>query len=184
LYSSGDDIAILIRGCLRNDRRAQEELYKRFYPAVAALCLRYIRDSHDAVEVVNDSFLKAFRHLERYDATKGAFYTWIKTIVIHTALDSLRRQKAIRDREMLPGEEEEPGVDNEALAKMSGDELLNAISQLPMTTRLVFNLYNIDGYSHREIGEFLNITEGTSRWHLNDGRKQLKLIIHLMNSRV
>ncbi len=60
LYSSDDDIAILIRGCLRNDRRAQEELYKRFYPAVMALCLRYIRDNHDAVEVVNDSFLKVF----------------------------------------------------------------------------------------------------------------------------
>jgi RNA polymerase sigma-70 factor (ECF subfamily) len=169
---------------LRNDRRAQEELYKRFYPAVMALCLRYVRDSHDAVEVVNDSYLKVFRHLDRYDATKGAFYTWIKTIVINTALDSLRRQKAIRDKEMLPDQEEEPGIDNDALAKMSGDELLNAIFQLPVTTRLVFNLYNIDGYSHREIGHLLSISEGTSRWHLNDGRRQLKVIIHLMNSRV
>ncbi len=90
--------------------------------------------------------------------------------MINTALDSLRRQKAIRDTEKLPDQEEEPGIDNDALAKISGDELLDAIFQLPVATRLVFNLYNIDGYSHREIGALLNISEGTSRWHLNDGR--------------
>mgnify|MGYP001231146301 CR=1 FL=1 len=144
-----------------------------------ALCLRYIRDRNDAVEVLNDSFLKVFRHLGRYDAAKGAFYTWMKTIVIHTALDTLRRQKAIRDREMLPDGDEEPGIDNDALSKMSGDELLQLILQLPVTTRLVFNLYSIDGYSHREIAAMLGISDGTSRWHLNDARRQLKIIIHL-----
>jgi RNA polymerase sigma factor (sigma-70 family) len=164
---------------LKNDRRSQEELYKRFYPAVMALCLRYIRDRNDAVEVLNDSFLKVFRHLGRYDAAKGALYTWMKTIVIHTALDTLRRQKAIRDREMLPDGDEEPGIDNDALSKMSGDELLQLILQLPVTTRLVFNLYSIDGYSHREIAAMLGISDGTSRWHLNDARRQLKIIIHL-----
>jgi len=184
LYSSEDDIPIVIRGCLQNDRRSQEELYKRFFPAVMALCLRYVRDRNDAVEVLNDSFLKVFRQLGRYDAAKGALYTWMRTIVIHTALDSLRRQRAIRDREMLPDADEEPGVDNEALAKMSGDELLNLILRLPITTRLVFNLYTIDGYTHREVAVLLGMSEGTSRWHLNDARRQLKIIINLMNSQV
>ena len=184
MYSSEDDIPIVIRGCLQNDRRSQEELYKRFFPAVMALCLRYVRDRNDAVEVLNDSFLKVFRQLGRYDAAKGALYTWMRTIVIHTALDSLRRQRAIRDREMLPDADEEPGVDNEALAKMSGDELLNLILQLPITTRLVFNLYTIDGYAHREVAVLLGMSEGTSRWHLNDARRQLKIIINLMNSQV
>ena len=184
MYSSEDDIPIVIRGCLQNDRRSQEELYKRFFPAVMALCLRYVRDRNDAVEVLNDSFLKVFRQLGRYDAAKGALYTWMRTIVIHTALDSLRRQRAIRDREMLPDADEEPGVDNEALAKMSGDELLNLILRLPITTRLVFNLYTIDGYTHREVAVLLGMSEGTSRWHLNDARRQLKIIINLMNSQV
>ncbi|HXB05563.1 MAG TPA: RNA polymerase sigma factor [Puia sp.] len=169
---------------MQNDRRSQEELYKRFFPAVMALCLRYVRDRNDAVEVLNDSFLKVFRQLGRYDAAKGALYTWMRTIVIHTALDSLRRQRAIRDREMLPDADEEPGVDNEALAKMSGDELLNLILRLPITTRLVFNLYTIDGYTHREVAVLLGMSEGTSRWHLNDARRQLKIIINLMNSQV
>lgn len=169
---------------MENDRRAQEELYKRFYPAVMALCIRYVRERNDAVEVLNDAFLKVFRQLGRYDATKGALYTWIKTIVINTALDSLRRQKAVRDREMLPEADEEPGIANEALSKMSGDELLNLIRQLPVTTRLVFNLYTIDGYTHREVAVFLGINEGTSRWHLSDARRQLKILINLMNTNV
>jgi RNA polymerase sigma factor (sigma-70 family) len=180
LYPSEDDIQIVIRGCLKNDRRAQEELYKRFYPAMMALCLRYVRDREDAIEVLNDAFLKIFRQIGRYDTARAALYTWMRTIVINTALDSLRKQKLIRDREMRATGEEEPGIDNEAIAKLSGDELLGMIRRLPVTTRLVFNLYIVDGYAHREIASLLRISEGTSRWHLNDARRQLKIIINLM----
>ena len=179
MYAEEDDIQIVIRGCLENDRRAQEQLYKRFYPVMMALCLRYVRYRNDALETLNDAFLKVFKQLNRYDAAKATFYTWMRTILINTALDSLRKQKLIRDREMQPESDEWPGVDNEALAKISGDELLGVIHQLPVTTRLVFNLHIIDGYSHREIASLLGISEGTSRWHLNDARRQLKTIIHL-----
>ena len=180
MYSAEDDIQIIIRGCLKNDRRAQEELYKRFYPAMMSLCLRYIRDRPDAVAVLNDALLKVFKKMGRFDPTKAALYTWMRAIVINTALDTLRKQKAIRDREMLPEEKEEPGIDNEALSKLSSDELLALIHRLPTTTRLVFNLYVVDGYAHREIAAMLSISEGTSRWHLNDARRQLKMIINLM----
>jgi RNA polymerase sigma factor (sigma-70 family) len=179
LYSSEDDIQIIIQGCLKNDRRAQEELYKRFYPAMMSLCLRYLRDRNDAVEVLNDAFLKVFKQLSRYDPSRAVLYTWMRAIVINTALDTLRKQKAIRDREMMPDKEEEPGIDNEALSKLSGDELLAMIRRLPITTRLVFNLYVVDGYAHREIAAMLSMSEGTSRWHLNDARRQLKTIINL-----
>ena len=172
----------MIRGCLKNDRKAQEELYKRYYPAMMALCLRYVRERSDAVEVLNDAWLKVFKQLIRYDAAKAALYTWMRKIVINTALDSLRKQKAIRNREMLTVTEEEPGIENDAISKLSGDELLGLILQLPVTTRLAFNLYVIDGFSHREIASMLGISEGTSRWHLSDARRQLKLIIHLMES--
>ena len=180
MYSSEDDIQIVIRGCLKNDRSAQEELYKRFYPAMMSLCLRYVRSREDAIEVLNDAFLKIFRQIGRYDAARGAIYTWMRKIVINTALDALRKQKAIRELEMRPGAEEEPGIDNDALAKLSGDELLGMILRLPVTTRLVFNLYIVDGYAHREIASLLSISEGTSRWHLNDARRQLRMIINLM----
>jgi RNA polymerase sigma factor (sigma-70 family) len=144
-----------------------------------AICVRYVRDNNDVVEILNDAFLKVFRQLDKYDPQKASLYTWMRKIVINTALDSLRRQKVIRESEMLPGEEE-TGIDNDALSKLSGDELLNMIRKLPITTRLVFTLYGIDGFSHREIASMLGINEGTSRWHLSDARRQLKLIFHLM----
>ncbi|HEV2483387.1 MAG TPA: RNA polymerase sigma factor [Puia sp.] len=180
MYSREDDIQIIIQGCLKNNRRAQEELYKRYYPAMMALCLRYLRDRQDALEVLNDALLKVFKQMGRFDPVKAALYTWMRTIVINTALDALRKQKALRDREMMPEEEEEPGVDNQAIAKLNGDELLGVIRQLPVTTRTVFNLYVIDGYAHKEIAALLSISEGTSRWHLNDARRQLKMILNLM----
>ncbi len=180
MYSREDDIQIIIQGCLKNNRRAQEELYKRYYPAMMALCLRYLRDRQDALEVLNDALLKVYKQMGRFDPTKAALYTWMRAIVINTALDALRRQKALRDREMMPEEEEQPGVDNKAIAKLSGNELLGVIRQLPATTRTVFNLYVVDGYAHKEIGALLSISEGTSRWHLNDARRQLKMILNLM----
>lgn len=145
-----------------------------------ALCLRYVREYSDAVEILNDAWLKVFKKLNRYDVEKATLYTWMRKIVINTALDSLRKQKLLRDREMRTLIEEEPGIENEAIAKLSGDELLGLIRQLPVTTRLVFNLYSIDGFSHREVALLLRISEGTSRWHLSDARRQLRLIIHLM----
>lgn len=145
-----------------------------------SLCLRYVRERSDAVEVLNDAYVKVFKQLARYDAGKAALYTWMRSIVINTALDSLRKKKVIREREMRADVVEEPGIDNDAISKLSGDELLGMIRQLPVTTRLVFNLYSIDGFSHREIATMLGISEGTSRWHLSDARRQLRLIIHLM----
>lgn len=184
MYPSEDDIQGVIRGCLKNDRRSQEELYKQYYPAMMALCLRYVGQPGDAVEVLNDAFLKVFRQLGRYDATKGALYTWMRRILINTALDSLRKQKMIRDHEMLTATDEEPGIENEAISKLNGDELLGLIRRLPVTSCLVFNLYAIDGFSHREIAEMLGISEGTSRWHLSDARRQLRQIINLMEPKV
>jgi RNA polymerase sigma-70 factor (ECF subfamily) len=184
LDPSEDDIQAIIRGCLLNDRRSQEELYKRYYPAMMALCLRYARTSADAVEIVNDAYLKVFQQLGRYDPAKGALYTWMRKILINTALDALRKQKMIRYHEMLTATEEEPGIENEAVSKMNGDELLALIRQLPITSCLVFNLYGIDGFSHREISGMLGISEGTSRWHLSDARRKLKEIINLMDPKV
>jgi RNA polymerase sigma-70 factor (ECF subfamily) len=119
-----------------------------------------------------------FKQLAHYDAAKASLYTWMRKIVISTALDSLRKKKAIRDREMQPHAGQEPSIDNEAISKLSGDELLAMIAQLPLTTRLVFNLYSVDGFTHREIASMLGTTEGTSRWHLSDARRQLRQIIH------
>jgi RNA polymerase sigma-70 factor (ECF subfamily) len=176
-----DDIQILIRGCLKNNRKAQEEMYKRFYPAMMGICIRYTRNEHDAVEVLNDGFLKAFLHIDQYDVTKATFYTWLRRIMLNTAIDLGRRQEGYHQKGILSGEQEE-GIENEAIQKLRGEDLLKMIRQLPAATRLVFNLYTIEGFNHREIASMLEISEGTSRWHLSEARQKLKLIINLMET--
>jgi RNA polymerase sigma-70 factor (ECF subfamily) len=172
----------VIRGCQKNDRKAQEQLYKRFYHAMMTLCVRYTGNGQDATEVMNDGFLKVFKHIGTYEAGKASLYTWIRRIIINTAIDFLRKQRVYLDTEGLPAGTDEPAIDNEALNKFSGEALLKLIRQLPDATGLVFNLYAVDGFNHREIGTLLSISEGTSRWHLSEARKQLKALINLMES--
>jgi len=147
------------------------------------LCVRYAKDRNNATEILNDGFLKVFRYLDRYDAAKGSLYTWIKRIIINTNIDLLRQGQNAPAIDMLPAGEEGAAVENEALGKMSGEEILQIIRQLPANARLVFNLYAIDGFSHREIADMMQINEGTSRWHLSEARRQLKTIIHLMENK-
>jgi RNA polymerase sigma-70 factor (ECF subfamily) len=144
------------------------------------LCTRYTKDRNDALEVLNDAFLKVFKRLESYDPAKSSLYTWMKKIVINTAIDFLRKMQAYHNMEVMLVDEENAGIENEALQKMNGEELFKMIRQLPAVTRLVFNMYIVDGFSHREIGSLLGISEGTSRWHVSEARRRLKIIIHLM----
>ena len=145
-----------------------------------SLCVRYTKDKNEALEILNDGFLKVFKNIDKYDAAKASLYTWMRRIIINTAIDFLRKRQAYHDMDVLLDTQEEPGIENEAIQKMNAGELLKVIRQLPTATGTVFNLYAIDGFSHREIAALLQINEGTSRWHLSEARRQLKIIIHLM----
>jgi RNA polymerase sigma factor (sigma-70 family) len=162
----------LVKGCIRNDRRMQEVLYKRYCSSMLIICRSYAKNEQDAIEVLQDGFLKIFQQIDRYDSTKASIYTWMRTIMIRTAIDFLRkrnrRQVAIEWKE-----EHDPTIDAEALERMSAQQILSLLQLLPATTRAVFNLYITEGYNHREIGEILNISEGTSKWHLSEARKYL-----------
>ncbi|HYE56056.1 MAG TPA: sigma-70 family RNA polymerase sigma factor [Chitinophagaceae bacterium] len=167
----------LVRGCIANDRRAQEQLYKQFYGPMASICMRYTRNQHDAIEVLHNGFLKVYRNMERFDPAKASLYTWIRTIVIHTAIDFIR-QKA---RWYVPHGEietaEAAGIDAEAIQRMSARELLTLVQELPPATQMVFNLYVMEGYTHKEIGTLLGISDGTSKWHLSEARRQLQNLV-------
>lgn len=162
----------LIKGCIRNDRRMQEVLYKQYCSSMSIICRSYAKNEQDAIEVLQDGFLKIFQQIDRYDSTRASIYTWMRTIMIRTAIDFLRkrnkRQVAIEWKE-----EHEPTIDAEALERMSAQQILSLLQLLPATTRAVFNLHITEGYNHREIGEILNISEGTSKWHLSEARKYL-----------
>jgi RNA polymerase sigma factor (sigma-70 family) len=167
----------LVRGCIANDRRAQEQLYKQFYGSMTSICMRYTRNQHDAIEVLHNGFLKVYKNIQRFDASKASLYTWIRTIVIHTAIDFIRQ----KSRWYIPQSEIEKadhtGIDADAIQRMSSQELLKLVQELPPATQTVFNLYVVEGYTHKEIGELLGISDGTSKWHLSEARRQLQKLV-------
>lgn len=155
-------------------------MYKQFYGPMASICLRYTRNDEDAIEVLHNGFLKVFKNIHTYDSAKASLYTWIRTIVVHAAIDFLRQ----KDRHYSPMEIEkvaEPEIDSEVIQKMKAEEILKLVRKLPQATQTVFNLYVVDGYTHKEIGQLLGISEGTSKWHLSEARRQLKKLLQTMH---
>ncbi len=173
MQQAQNDISELIRGCKRGDRNSQEQLYRTFYKAMVSLCLRYTRQQEDALEVLNTGFLKVFQHIDKYEPGKSAFYTWMRAIILNSCLDFIRK----RSREITYIKEEYNGdvyLEPEVLEKMKLDDIMELVHALPPATGAVFNLFAIEGYGHKEISGMLNISEGTSKWHLNSARKLLQ----------
>lgn len=166
----------IVSGCKKDDRKAQEKLYKNYYRAMMTVCLRYTKNDEDAVEVLNNGFLKVFRNIQRYDSSEASLYTWIRTIVINSCLDFIKQKQKLEQINELK-EDIEVHIDPEVTSKMRTYELLEQIRKLTPATQAVFNLYVIEGYNHKEIGELLNISEGTSKWHLSEARKNLQQLI-------
>jgi RNA polymerase sigma factor (sigma-70 family) len=178
LANSPADIE-LINGCLKDDRRAQELLYKQFYGPMSAICLRYTRNQEDAIEVLHNGFLKVYKNIHTYDASKASLYTWIRTIIVNSSIDFIRQRGKFYNHMELE-KAEEPAIDADAVQRMSSRELLRLVQQLTPATQGVFNLYVIEGYNHREIANLLGISEGTSKWHLSEARKQLQKLLQTL----
>lgn len=170
-----EDIDI-ISGCRKGDRKAQERLYKNYYRAMMGICLRYTKNDEDAVEVLNNGFFKVFKNIQRYDSSQAALYTWIRTIVVNSCLDFIKQKQKMEKVGEL-NEDAEIHISPEVIGKMNTKELLEQIRRLAPATATVFNLYVIEGFSHKEIAQLLNISEGTSKWHLSEARKNLKELI-------
>ncbi len=148
-----------------------------------SLCMRYTKNENDAAEVLNNGFLKVFLNIQRYEPAQANLYTWIRTIVINTCLDFLKlKHKAGQHQEL--DKAVEVHIDAEAINKMEVLRLLNLVRQLPPATQAVFNLYVMEGYNHKEIGQLLNISEGTSKWHLSEARKSLQQMIRLQEVQI
>jgi RNA polymerase sigma-70 factor (ECF subfamily) len=141
-----------------------------------SLCLRYTKNENDAVEVLNNGFLKVFKNIQRYDPTQASLYTWIRTIVINSCLDFIKAKQKIEPHSEI-NEAMDVHIPPEAVNKMKATELLQLIRQLPPATLAVFNLYVMEGYSHKKIGELLKISIGTSKWHLSEARKILQQML-------
>lgn len=168
--------AQLIALCIKQDRKAEYELYKLVYGYLMGICMRYSRDKDSASEALNMGYMKILKNLDTYNP-KIPFKMWIRRIMINTLIDEYRKIK--REREKVAYVENyydsaDFSEVNEAVSKMDYKHLLDQINLLPEATRKVFNLFAIDGFGHKEIAELLGISEGTSKWHLNAARQKLK----------
>lgn len=169
------DIKIVIEGCVANNRKAQEYLYRQYYAYAMVIAQRYSRDESDAADIVSQAFVKVFKSIKNFDDSIASFQTWLRRIVINEGLDHIKaRAKFGEEIELEYETTAAPNINNAAIEQLNAKELMTMIQQLPPATHAVFILYAVDGYNHREIGEKLKISEGTSKWHLSEARKFLQ----------
>jgi RNA polymerase sigma factor (sigma-70 family) len=155
----------LIKGCIAGDRRLQEELYRRFSPKMYAVCLRYANNADDAQDLLQEGFIKVYRNLHRFRA-EGSFEGWIRRVFVNTSIEHFRKKSTrlsmVTDKEENTIED----ADITAIHKLAEKDIINIIQELSPGYRTVFNLYVVEGYSHKEIGELMGISEGTSKSQL------------------
>jgi RNA polymerase sigma factor (sigma-70 family) len=167
---SDDD---LIRGCRENNRRIQEMLYRRYAKAMYNLCLLYESDRDRAKDILQEAFIKIFRNIDNVDK-KGSLKGWIKKIVTNTAIDHYR--KNYTKAHFIPIENiAHPFSNEESVASiLNTKDIISQVERLPDGARMIFQLYAIEGYSHKEIAELLNISEGTSKSQINRAKHLLQ----------
>jgi RNA polymerase sigma-70 factor, ECF subfamily len=177
-----DPLETIIKGCRENDTQCQEQLYRHCYPEVIKLCHRYAGDMDGAGIVFNNAMLRVFRSLPNY-RHEGKFLNWMKTIVLNCCLDFVKRRHKFRNEPLGPAQEEEISIPEDVWDTVSAKEIQKIIQQLPGATAVVFNLFVYEGFTHKQIGATLHISEGTSRWHVSEGRKILKLKLEKISTR-
>lgn len=164
----------IIEGCKRNDITAQEQLYKHCYAGMMKVCLRYTAgDIEEAAGIYNKALLKVFKNINQYKG-KGEFEGWIRKIIVNTCIDACRSKVKFQSVQLTDAAADVLPVIPEAYSRISANEIINLVNELPKNTALVFNLFVIEGYKHEEIGKMIGISAGTSKWHLNEARKLLK----------
>jgi RNA polymerase sigma-70 factor (ECF subfamily) len=163
-----DSIENIIKGCCRKDPRAQKLLYEQFSGQMFGVCLRYSGSAEDAQDVLHEGFLKIFEKIKQYKF-KGSFEGWVRKIMVNTALEKFRNQYKVISIQDGVYEYDSRGSDD-LTDNMTVRELMAMVQDLSPQYRTVFNLYAIEGYSHKEISELLNISEGTSKSNLSRAR--------------
>lgn len=180
----------LINDCKRGDRKAQFKLYKTCFNVLMGVCMRYKQNEDEAAAVLNEGFLKILTNIDKYKESVP-FEAWIRRIMINTIIDEFRKNRKVQELiEYTNFEQEEQFVDmveyNTADQAFDAEQIEAFIKCLPPVSQKVFNLFAIDGYSHKEIGKMLNISDGTSKWHLNFARKKIQelMLKHINTSKV
>jgi RNA polymerase sigma-70 factor (ECF subfamily) len=176
------DLNLNIQGCVLNDRLSQKKVYTSFYNYAMTICSRYTNNYDDSVEILNDGFLKIFKEIYRYQPAYAnvisSFRGWLRKIMIYTAIDHFRKNHKHRFTKELDSETTRLSAGGEdALDRISYDEIVRSMQKLTPGYRIIFNLFIIENFSHEEISKRLGISIGTSKSNLARGRKQLQKIL-------
>ena len=162
----------LVKGCKSGELKYQELLYKHFYGYAMGVGMRYLSNRDDAMEVVNDSFIKVFKGIQFFNDTQP-FKAWLRRIIVNTAIDCHRRN--LKHKDQLDIEHAAyQGKAPEVIEQLSAKDILKLLEGLPEIQRMVFNLYEIDGFNHDEIGNMLNIPVSSSRVYLSRAKEKLR----------
>ena len=169
----------LVAGCIINDRRCQEHLYRTYVQRMMMMCLRHTRDEQAALEIVNDGFLRVFKKIHLY-SFKGSLEGWIRRLVYNSLSEYYKKHS--KYLQFLVFEERDSSFEPNALQNMFVEDIMKLIEKLPPATKSVFRLSAIEGHTHVEIAKQLRISVGTSKWHLATARKKLKVLLEHYNS--
>jgi|SRR5690606_20391909 len=172
------DLDSLLEGCINNDRKSQEMLYQSFAPKMMTVCLRYADSQYEAEEILQLGFIKLFNGMKSF-AGKGSFEGWVRRIFVNTAIETYKKKTIMKSFDALDGEDQ-TFLQSFDPDRITVQELLNMVQELPAGYRLVFNMYSIEGFSHKEIAERLNISEGASKSQLSRARTRLQQKIKII----
>jgi RNA polymerase sigma factor (sigma-70 family) len=168
--------ADIIHSCKNGERSGQEKLYRICYSRLMAIVFRYLSDRDVAAEVLNKAMFKVFTRMDQFQGTDQNFFAWIKRIVINQALDHIRQTKKHLTTQSLESVTNVADTSIDFLNE-TGQEVQRLLAHLPETTACVFCLYALDGHSHAEIAELLQISIANSKWHLFSARKKLQVYL-------
>ena len=169
----------LVEGCKKNNRTHQEQLYRLYFASMMQMCGPYANDREEAKTIVNDGFLRVFKKIELF-TFKGSLEGWIRKLVWHSLSDHFR--KRANYLHFLVLEDRDAPLPENTLNELYVEDILKLVDRLPPATQKVFRLYAIEGYTHVEIAKKIDISEGTSKWHLSAARKKLKKMMQQHNS--
>lgn len=167
------EIQQLIKGCVEQKPASQKELVDKFSGMLFTVCLRYTGEHSKAKDVLQESYIRIFRAIDKFDCDKGSLQGWMRKITINVALKQLKKDKMRKESEMpdnLTGYQKEP----EITERMAAEDLLKVVQTLPEGYRQIFNLSVVEGYNHREIANLLDIEEVTSRSQLSRAKQMLR----------
>ncbi|RMG76528.1 MAG: RNA polymerase sigma factor [Bacteroidetes bacterium] len=162
----------LVKGCIREDRECQKEVFRRYAGKMLTVCRRYARHEMEAEDILQDAFIQVFDKVHTFQF-RGSFEGWVRRIVVNTALKTFQKSAYKKEQIGIENYPDNP-VAPMVFSNLGEADLLNLVAGLPDGYRVVFNLYAIEGYSHKEIAELLGIGESTSRSQLVKARKMLQ----------